>query len=153
MTAQKWSDAARRYALPLPIPVKKKSAIPPLRVHVDPDGLARDLATFIANAEGLAAKALLAASKRHINFGESYEGGGYGQVWFFDGTGFNRSDEAMGTWIAYAKEVPVPKITPMTAREAAEAAIDPRRGAKKPDEVMAWLRSQLDIIAEQAPTS
>lgn len=108
-----------------------------------------ELEQFLSS-EGQALKELLRASKRHLNFGEEREGGGYGVVYFIDGNGLQQSVEAMGTWTAYSKDVPEPKLTSITAREAVEAAV--HYGGKKATEVVNWLRGELDKIANSAPS-
>jgi hypothetical protein len=152
-----WQDAARRYREAAQIKTQETQQTAqlgyekPLHSPADVLQATRELEQFLRSDEGRAALDLLTASNRHINFGEEYEGGGSSVVFFIDGTGLNRSIEASGTWTVYAKEVPKPKITPITAKEAIEAAINPRMGGKKPNEVMTWLRSQLDAIASHAP--
>lgn len=152
-----WQDAARRYRESAQIKTQETQQTTqldyPKPLHSPADVLqaTRELEQFMRSDEGRAALELLTASGRHLNFGEEYEGGGSSVVYFIDGTGLNRSIEASGTWTIYAKEVPKPSITPVTAKDAIEAAINPCMGAKKPSEVMTWLRSQLDAIASQAP--
>lgn len=114
----------------------------------DIDRGAAELEQFI-RIEGQAVKELLSASKRHVNFGEQREGGGYGVVYFIDGNGLQQSVEAMGTWTAYNKDVPKPVLTPITAHEAVIAAV--YHGGKKATEVVNWLRGELDKIACSAP--
>lgn len=114
----------------------------------DIDRGAAELEQFI-RIEGQALKELLSASKRHINFGEEREGGGYGVVYFIDGNGLQQSVEAMGMWTAYSKDVPKPVLTPISAHEAVTAAV--YHGGKKATEVVNWLRGELDKIASSAP--
>jgi len=99
--------------------------------------------------EGRAAMELLRASKRHLIFGEENGGGGCGTVQYIDGNGLQQSVEAMGSWGVYAKEVPKPKLSSITARQAVEAAV--YRGGKRGTEVVSWLRDALDSIASAAP--
>jgi hypothetical protein len=101
--------------------------------------------------EGPAAMELLRASKRHIIFGEVNEGGGFGSVYFIDGNGLQEAYQAMGMWIAYSKDVPRPRLSTITEREAVEAAV--QHGGKKATEVVTWLRGVLDKIASAAPTT
>ncbi len=105
---------------------------------------ADDLQKFMNSDEGAAAKALLAASNRHIIFGEESEGG-FANVVFIDRNGLQRSYEASGMWVAYSTNVPEPRISPVQPHEAIQAAVYYSR--KKPNEVMTWLRAELDKIA------
>lgn len=103
------------------------------------------------STEGAAAMELLRASNRHINFAEAYDGGGSGTVYFIDGDGLKLSVEPMGSWVAYRNGVPKPKITHVRAREVVEATV--RCGGKKATEIVDWLRSELDKIADAAPVT
>ncbi len=113
---------------------------------------ARRLEQFLESDKGLAALELLKASRRHINFAEDYDGGGYGIVFAITGDGLQQSVEAMGTWMLYAKpkDVRKPHLSPISALEAIEAAV--HHGKKDPAEIMVWLEGELDTIAESAPS-
>lgn len=135
-----WFDAARKYQ-------QAKHAQSQLPAEIDK--ATRDLEQFIASNEGSAAKTLLKASGKHIIFGETEASGGFGAVYFMNGDGLQRSVEAMGMWTAYAKEVPKPNLSPITARQAVEAAVYYNK--EKPSEVLEWLREKLNEIADSAP--
>ena len=112
---------------------------------------ARDLDQFLKSQEGQSAMALLGAAKRHLIFGEECDGG-IADVAFIDASGLQRSIEAGGMGWAYHKlgggEVPKPRISPITARDAVQAAVWHTK--KKPHEVLPWLRDELDKIADAA---
>jgi hypothetical protein len=115
---------------------------------VSSDEVAAKLEAFLESKDGKAALELLRTSGRHIIFGESREGGGFGLVWFLDGNGLQESTEPMGTWVAYAQTVPEPKLRPITPRLAVEAAVT--EGKHKPAEVMSWLEEEIEKIANEA---
>ncbi len=154
---QNWNDAAARYqaanrqklreqlvqATPVALPAPKPDN------SLEIAQAATDLHTFMRSEEGRSALALLQESRRHFIFGEDSDGGGYGTVYYLDGTGLHRSIEAMGMWVAYSKEVAKPKISSITAHEAVTAAVE--NGRKKPSEIISWLRAELDKIAAAAP--
>lgn len=163
MTARNWHEAANAYRKEAEKP-RLKEAEPPKPVKMGPvgptpseiDAAVHDLEAFLRSEDGAAARTLLATSGRHINFGETREGGGYETVYYIDGTGLHSSYEAFGTWTAYARtnEVPSPRISAITAREAIEAATaihDMVNARKKPAEVVSWLREELNKIAAKAP--
>lgn len=106
----------------------------------------QELHEFLISEEGGAAIRLLQASNQHIILGEDQESGGYRTVYLMDGNGLQQSVEASGTWVAYSKNVPKPKITPISTQQAIEAAVN--FGGKKPTEVVDWLKAELDMIAE-----
>ncbi len=153
--SQKWLDAARRYrqaeerqpkALISQLEVQARAEIWRLWAAKIADA-ARDLEQFVHSEEGHAARALLGAARRHIIFGEEREGG-YADVSFIDVAGLQKSYEPHGTWTIYAKpgELPKPKIMPMAARDAVQDFVLYTK--KKPWEVLPWLRSELDKIAD-----
>ncbi|MFN2224208.1 MAG: hypothetical protein ACK2UH_16755 [Candidatus Promineifilaceae bacterium] len=94
---------------------------------------AERLERFLNNPEVIPfVKRLCDGPGKHIIICESYEGGGFGFVYFLDGKGLQCSTEAMGTWIAYAQQtVPPPAISRCTAlevaREYAQLKGDPRQ--------------------------
>lgn len=159
-----WNQAAQKYwtADAARQQQKQEQDTKALRSHILRDEMRCQQVTDIENAvveleefmraDGQAAMELLRASRRHLNFGEEKnDGGGYGTVYFIDGSGLQKSVEAMGMWAAFSKNVKGPEITPITARQAIEAAV--HYGDKMAKEVVSWLRSELDRIASSAPTS
>jgi hypothetical protein len=52
--------------------------------------------------------------QHHLVLYETEPSRGYGEVLFLDANGVHVSHEAMGTWVAYAKEVPKPKVTDLS---------------------------------------
>lgn len=154
--SQKWRDATLQYrraeeekarVMPREQQVQIQEDTWRLRV-VQIAEVGRDLEQFLKSPEGLAALALLGAAKRHIIFGEE-RGDGCARVFFIDVAGLQRSDEPHGVWMAYTKEkLPEPKISSVTAINAVQAAV--WYGGKKSNEVLAWLRGELDKIADAA---
>jgi hypothetical protein len=121
------------------------------QMQMDIDQGTIELEQFMRN-EGQAAMELLQASNRHICFGENYDGGGFGEVYFIDGRGLQKSIEAMGMWVAYRSDIiPKPELSPITARQAIQAAA--QHGGKKATEVVSWLHAELDKIASAAPAT
>ncbi len=108
------------------------------------------LETFM-NTLGAEAMELLKASKCFIRLAETPAGDGGCAVYVLDGEGLRVSQEAAGMWVAYTKNVPVPVMAPITARQAIEAAVT--YGGKKATEVVDWLHKELDRIAAAAPKS
>jgi hypothetical protein len=154
--SQKWRDATILYRQAEEH--KLKVAPPQREVLVQEDTwrlqaaqiaeASRDFEQFLKSPEGLAAMALLGAAKRHLIFGEEAEGG-YAYIAFIDGAGLQLSIEPAGTAWAYHKgDLPKPKISSITARGAIQAAV--LHTKKKPHEVLAWLRGELDKIADAA---
>lgn len=154
---QTWNNAAAQYqaASRQKLQEQQTATIPAAPPTPKPDdsleiaSVATDLHVFMRSEEGRSALALLQGSGRHLIFGEDYEGGGYGTVYFINGTGLHRSIEAMGMWQLYSSEVRKPDISPIPEREAVYAAV--QYGGKTPSEIMPWLRAELDKIAAAAP--
>ena len=107
-----------------------------------------DLQQFIAN-DGPAALELLSASKRHIILGENNDGGGMTTVYFLGDKGLQMSVEPSGTRLAYMKEIPAAKIRDISVIETVTAATT--LGCKNSQELVAWIRDELDKIAAAAP--
>lgn len=157
--SKKWLDAALRYQLAEEQKPKVASVQQEVQVREDTWRLqaaqiadaGRDLEEFLKSQEGQAAMALLGAAKRHLIFGEESEGG-YADVAFIDFAGLQRSVEPSGTGWLYDKlsgsEVPKPKISRITARDAVQAAVFHTK--KKAHEVLPWLRGELDKVADAA---
>ena len=155
-----WSDAATRYREKREATAKATKAaatttsrvVEPSHDFVTVAQTVTALERFLNSADGIAAKKLLTESRRHIIFGEERDGS-YTEVYYLDGEGLGKSFEAAGMWVAYATPgtVPAPQLSTITARQAIEAAINPRIGGKQPEEVMPWLRAELDQIANHAP--
>ncbi|MFA4954765.1 MAG: hypothetical protein WC641_05625 [Patescibacteria group bacterium] len=133
---EKWLAAAARYW----DDYKAKS------VSVIPEAQKRateELKSFMASDEGHAACELLAASRRYILIGEErIEGGGINGV-HLDCSGLTLSGQNT-----------LEAISP----ERAIAAAMRTRGLKpatnvglKPDEILAWIRGELNKIAARAP--
>lgn len=112
---------------------------------------ASQLERFLDSDEGRDALDLLKTSGRHIIFGEERDGGGSGVVYFLNGEGLQQSIEAMGMWTAYSKpeDIRKPELSPIDPLQAVSAFADLR--GKDPDELMAWLESELNKIADAAP--
>lgn len=154
---QNWNNAAARYQAVKRQKMQEQqtAAIPATPPTSQPDNslkiaqVATDLHMFMRSEEGRSALALLLESGRHLIFGEDHAGGGYGTVYFINGTGLHRSIEVMGTWQLYSSEVRKPEISPIPEREAVYAAV--QYGGKNPNEIMPWLRAELDKIAAAAP--
>lgn len=139
-----WDEAAERYRRKA---AEKASA--DARPVLEMAKAAEALNAFMSSPSGTAAKRLLAASGRHIIFGEEFEGSGYCSVYFLNGDGLQRSFEGTGTWIAYASDPPKPILNAITAEEAVRAAVE--FGDKDLNGLMEWLSTELDGIAESAP--
>ncbi|MBI5654397.1 hypothetical protein HZC53_01955 [Candidatus Uhrbacteria bacterium] len=139
-----WRDAADKYRQAQPDEVKAARDQQIL-------ALAQELDMFLKSGEGVLALELLKASGRHIILGEEQPEGGFTTVYFLNGDGLRKSDEAAGTWTAYASpnQIPAPKLSPITLGEAAKAALT--LGRKQPGELVHWLREELDKIAAAAP--
>lgn len=135
-----WDDAARRYREQKKVLVSGDEVLRAVR----------ELDAFLESSRGQDAIELLAASGRHINFGEELMCSGYGVVYFLDGNGLQKSIEGMGSWIAYSKPEP-PQVRRSSAKEAIRAAVNPNMSGKEPRKVMPWLRAELDRIASKAP--
>lgn len=133
---EKWLAAAARYwdgykanIVPV-IPEAQKRA-------------AEELKSFMASDEGRAACELLAACRRYILIGEERtEGGGINGV-HLDCSGLTLSSPDI-----------LEAITP--ERAIAAAMLNRRRifgpnDELKPGEILAWIRAQLDKIADDAP--
>jgi hypothetical protein len=129
---------------PLAAPTIRQDAVPTVSL----DEVVAKLEAFLESKDGKAALELLRTSGRHIIFGESREGGGFGLVWFLGGTGLQESTEPMGTWVAYAQTVPEPKLRPISPRLAVQVAVT--EGKQKPTEVMLWLEDEIEKIANEA---
>lgn len=141
-----WHEAAERYR-------KAQHETQSVEVRKEIEQAARMLDLFLESDEGKAALELLSASRRHIRFGERPESG-MTTVYFLNGDGLRKSVEAAGMWTAYAKDVPPPRLSPLTALEAISVAANPECGAdggRKPDRIIPWLRIELDAIAMKAP--
>jgi hypothetical protein len=150
---QNWVNAARRYkeieaAKPKPAPAPQQERVQADTWRLQAAQIAdagHELERFIKSEEGRAAMELLGAAKRHLIFGEQAEGG-YAEVFFIDANGIQKSYEAHGTWTVYTKEkLPEPKISRATSRDAVQAAV--WYAQRKPEEVVTWLRSELDKLA------
>jgi hypothetical protein len=128
----------------------------PLRVEGDSlAAISVVLTFFIESEEGRAAQEMLRAADRHIVIAEENEGGGIGVVYFFDGDGFKRSTEAMGTWMAYSRpeNIPKPVISWVSTDEVARVVLSASRGTATADEVMRRLREGLDRVAHKVTRS
>lgn len=159
--SKRWLDAALRYQQaeeqkpkPQVVPQQQEAQIREDTWRLQAAQIAdagRDLEQFLKSQEGQAAMALLGAAKQHLIFGEESEGG-YADVAFIDVAGLQRSVEPSGTGWLYSKlsgsEIPKPKISRITARDAVQAAVFHTK--KKPHEVLPWLRGELDKIADAA---
>ncbi len=110
---------------------------------------AKALAQFLKSEEGLVALDMLRESDRHIIFGEEDIGSGHTEVFMLNGGGLMQSQEATGTWVAYQKTPSKPTLTPISAEKAVWAFFQLKK--KEPDEVMKWLREELNAIAMTAP--
>lgn len=143
----RWDQATKKYE-----EKRLRPSVSPMAPFISKEDhqveLGASLLSEFMEKQGESAKKLLRAAGKHIIFGELREGGGYGVVYYIDGDGLNESYEAMGTWMAYSKEVPKPKITPSTAETAAFAAI--HYGGIVPSELVMWLERKLDAIAAEA---
>jgi hypothetical protein len=104
-----------------------------------------ELEEFMKSDEGEAAKELLAATGRHIIFGET-SGCGRVSVYFLNDKGLQQSIEVAGSAAAYSGQPP--RVNAILADVAIRAATHPEIGAKQPEEVMPFLRAELDKIAE-----
>ncbi len=93
--------------------------------------------------EGTVAMRLLQASGNYIVLGED-NGGGFLVVFLINGEGLYKSVEASGMG---ANTKPV--LTRISNKDAIEVAVN--HGGKKATEVVSWIRSQLNRIAEAAP--
>jgi hypothetical protein len=105
----------------------------------------RELEEFMKSDEGEAAKELLAATGRHIILGEA-PGAGSVTVYFLNDKGLQQSIEVTGSAAAYSRQQP--RVHAILADAAIKAATHPEIGAKQPEEVMPFLRAELDKIAE-----
>lgn len=99
---------------------------------------------------GSDAMALLKASGRHIIFGESRDGGGFSVVYMINGDGLHQCVESTSVSATFgAGSNPRPVPTKISILKATEAAV--RYGGKRGTEVVKWLKTELDKIAEAAP--
>jgi hypothetical protein len=143
--SEKWLQAAEQYRLaesekPKAEPVQQDARVQDDTWRLKAAQIAeagRELDQFMKGAEGQAAMALLGAAKRHIIFGENAEGG-HATVFLVDSTGLHRSVESSGSG-----------ISPASACDAVQAVVFHR--GKKAEEVISWLREQLDMITVLAP--
>jgi hypothetical protein len=101
---------------------------------------------FMASSEGAEGLRLLQNSKKYIRVAEGEPFNGFTTVFFLDGGGFKRSHEASGTWVAYSKEVPEPKISPATIEECVQEAV---WAGRDPDKILNSIKARLNSIAEE----
>lgn len=145
-TSGKWKEAAERYRNGGP----KKSS-------TQIEEYARQLGEFLKSDEGAEALDLLKASKRAIVIAEDEEGGAHCGVQFaFAGDGLVQLLIPRGTWAAYdpaeAQKL-VADRRELKPFEAVKASCDPKIGKAHGHNFMAWLRRELDKIANTAPIS
>jgi hypothetical protein len=140
-----WREAAARYR-------KAQSSEKRIALNNEIEKTAHDLAWFLNSEKGDEALKLLAASGLHIIFGTEKAGNGKIAVYLLNGTGLWKSVEATGSSAAYEKQRPSPQLSGIDAMAAITVAVNPETGGgRSPDRIMAWLRNELDAIAERAP--
>lgn len=142
MPNSKWSQAAEKYQAAKITASTKEAAIA---------SAVAELEEFML-ADGETAMKLLGASGKSIELAEQSETSSFVVVYFFDGNGLQSVAGSVGLGAAYASfggKTEQPKPSPITAEDAIRAAVE--YGGKKPEEVVPWLRSELDRIASEAP--
>ena len=151
----KWSEAANAYRRAQAAKeqiVNPQAPVAEQVTHAAISKLQHELSLFISGDEGRAAVQLLSASNRFVRLGED-RGDGHAIVYTLTGNGFERTTEASGMWTIFSSNVPKAKSIPCTNAEiASSACLSEFRPCKSPDEVMPYLRAELEKIAAAAPT-
>jgi hypothetical protein len=116
------------------------------------------LTTFM-KTHGDDAKALLGASEKHITIAVDSDGGGFRTVSFIDRNGLQSVTERAGSMAAAYHAVVLSGVRAMVSKpelvvpcsvtEVVTAAMI--HAGKKPEDIVGWLRAELDKIASEAP--
>ena len=95
---------------------------------------------------------LLYASKRHVVFAQDYQDSGNKCVYYFRHDGFRRCIFSAKQWQTWGPEKTVflPEGVEITLREVAKGIVSGSRGKARADEVITFLKDQLDAIAAEA---
>lgn len=121
----------------------------PARVNLKPPEPAQTLRQFVDSPDGRAARELLAASGRWILLAESEAAMSRSTSVVFDGEGLKKSHQVVGMAAAYTKEIPTAVLIDSSeALELIDSFADPR---STPRDIVAYIKSELDKIAAQAP--
>jgi hypothetical protein len=106
---------------------------------------------FLSNETWESAMSLLEASGQEIILGIDYLGHAYCKIYALTCHGLIRRQEAVGAWAALTTHIKKPYSECINAREMIVAAVHPHVGKMKPNEVVPWIKSALDKIAQNAP--
>lgn len=110
---------------------------------------AAQLADFLGSSLGKEALGLLKASRRLIVFGEDDSTSANIRTWFLCRHGLQQTCGVGGLAGAYTRDCSSSVCRKIDAIEAVESAV--KYGHKDPENLIRWLREELDKIAAAAP--
>ena len=144
MIVSNLNEVAGRYLAAKP---EEKAKVEQERI----DKVAREFTGIINGDYGKSVVAMLKVSDKFIRFGEEEDGPGFTTVYILTGDGLRKSCEASGSWTAYSKEVPKPKLESILPAEAVEETW--KLNGIKPEDFINWFYGEADKIVDQAPSA